>query len=143
MAKKDLYISYELLCRVKEKSDQFIIRELKERNIEGIVPSHGEIVMKLYQSGEPLTMNDLGRLVGRTQATISVLVDKLEKKQYLVRTRDSLDRRVIRVALTEQGREFAAVVCQIAEKLVGLYEEMLAEEELGDLIRLLKCLSVL
>jgi DNA-binding MarR family transcriptional regulator len=51
----------------------------------------------------PPTMGELAQRVGATEKTITGIVDRLEREAFLERTRDTTDRRVVRVQLTKKG----------------------------------------
>lgn len=131
---------YVLMSMIKERSDQFIINAMKKREIHGIVPSHGEIITSLYKKQGSLTMNEIGQQVHKTQATVTVLVKKLEQQGYVIREKDAKDGRVTRVALTNKGNQLAEAVLEIAEELVGFYHQSLEENELRDLQQLMNLL---
>ncbi len=62
---------------------------------------------------DPTTVNDLARHMGVTPATMSLAIDRLERKGYVVRDRDSADRRRVHVRLTSAGvriREASSVL---------------------------------
>jgi DNA-binding MarR family transcriptional regulator len=52
---------------------------------------------------DPTTLNDLARHMGVTPATMSLSIDRLERKGYAVRLRDAADRRRVHVRLTSAG----------------------------------------
>ena len=41
-----------LISKIHEKGNRFIIEELKNNGAEGLVPSHGDILVCLYKSGK-------------------------------------------------------------------------------------------
>ena len=47
---KSLKKAYLTIAKIHEYADRFIIQELKKNNITGLVPSHGEILLWLYQN---------------------------------------------------------------------------------------------
>ncbi len=53
--------------------------------------------------GSPRTMSDLATEVGIHQSTLTRIVEKLEKQDYLVRTRKSDNQRSVEVRITEAG----------------------------------------
>lgn len=57
---------------------------------------------------EPLSVATLAKRVFLSPSTVVGILDRLEKKELVVRLRDDKDRRVVRVRLTERGREFIA-----------------------------------
>jgi len=117
-----------LISRIKEKANKFIIHELEEHGIEGIVPSHGEILVILFQGGQ-YSMKELAEKIGRTKPTVTVLVDKLVDFGYVVRETCAADNRVTYIGLTEKGRSLKPVFDEISQKLNSLvYGDMLPEE---------------
>lgn len=52
-----------------------------------------------------LTMGELSRRVGITDKTMTGIVDRLESSRHILRERDTADRRVVRVKLTEAGAD--------------------------------------
>ena len=73
-----------LISKIHEKGNRFIIEELKNNGVEGLVPSHGDILVCLYKNNK-MTMKDIANCIHRTKPTVTVLVDKLEKLEYLKR----------------------------------------------------------
>jgi DNA-binding MarR family transcriptional regulator len=71
---------------------------------------------------------------------ITGLIDRLERAGFVHRLRCEKDRRVIHVALTDQGTRTLA---ELDEPLLGLHRKLLghlSQGELKDLIRLLEML---
>jgi DNA-binding MarR family transcriptional regulator len=54
------------------------------------------------------SVGDVARALHLSQATVTGIVDRLESKSLLARTRDPADKRRVRVALTESGRRLLA-----------------------------------
>jgi DNA-binding MarR family transcriptional regulator len=52
---------------------------------------------------DPLTLNDLARHMGVTPGTMSLSIDRLERKGYVVRLRDTADKRRVHLRLTTAG----------------------------------------
>ena len=60
---------------------------------------------EVYEHG-PITIGALTRLVYLNNSTVTGIVDRLEKRNLVRRTRISKDRRQIHVEMTEEGLEF-------------------------------------
>jgi len=56
----------------------------------------------------PLSARELARCVQVSQPTITGVLDRLEQRQLITRTRGSKDRRTLHIAMTDQGREMLA-----------------------------------
>lgn len=116
------------MSRIKEKADRLIVRELVARGIEGIVPSHGEILVRLFD-GQENTMKDLAENIHRTKPTVTILVDKLVGHGYVIKEKSVADNRVTFIKLTDKGRALEPAFREISAKLNELvYSAMTAQE---------------
>ena len=105
----------------------------------GLGDSDFRVLEVLLHKG-PLPVNTIGPKVWLTPGSISVAVDRLEKKA-LVKRKNTDDRRVRLVELTAKGR---ALITRIFRKHVTAMEEaagVLSKEERLILLRLLKKLG--
>ena len=102
-----------LASRLTEKAHKLIIRELEVRGIEGIVPSHGSILVQLF-SGETYTMKELAEKIHRTKPTVTVLVDKLVALGYVTKEKNGEDSRNTWIRLTKKGEELKPSFMEIS-----------------------------
>ena len=117
-----------LVSKIHEKGNRYIIEELKNNGAEGLVPSHGDILVCLYRSGK-MTMKDIANCIHRTKPTVTVLVDKLEKLGYLKREASDEDSRSTNIVLTQKGKDFQATFEKISEELNEMLYKNLSPEE--------------
>ncbi len=61
--------------------------------------------LKTISQNESLSLRDLSQRMYLHPSTMTGVVDRLEKKGYVTRKRDQVDRRVIYVQLTAEGRK--------------------------------------
>ena len=87
------YLAVFYASRIRKAGNQFLTNELEKAGLKGIVPSHGDIIKCLLMFGA-MPMQELAKKVDRTKATVTVLIDKLEKLELVKRTRSSTDNRV-------------------------------------------------
>lgn len=117
-----------LVSKIHEKGNRFIIDELKNNGAEGLVPSHGDILVCLYKNGK-MTMKDIANSIHRTKPTVTVLVDKLEKLGYIKREASDEDNRSTNIVLTQKGEDFKVIFEKISKELNKmLYKNLSAEE---------------
>lgn len=126
-----------LISKIHEKGNRFIIEELKNNGVEGLVPSHGDILVCLYKNNK-MTMKDIANCIHRTKPTVTVLVNKLEKLGYLKRAASDKDNRSTYVILTQKGEDFKATFDQISNNLNKMLNKNLSENEVKLLEELLK-----
>ena len=87
----------------------------------------------------PLPVNEIGRKVLLTSGSITVAVDRLEKKGLVERRAHGSDRRTRVVHLTKEGKRLiTAVYTRHAADLEELVSRSLTQSERTGLIRLLK-----
>lgn len=118
-----------------------------ERRREGffsehdITPGRFTVLMLLYDKmeGKPLpqTPADLAERAGVTRATITGLVDALERDGLVTREPDSGDRRMMLVHLTPKGREMLERVLPGHFRHMAELMEPLSHQERKTLVRLL------
>jgi DNA-binding MarR family transcriptional regulator len=118
-----------LMSRIKEKADKLIIQELEARGIEGIVPSHGDIMVLLFD-GSDYTMKKLAEKIHRSKPTITVLVDKLVAYGYVFKEKSAKDNRITYIRLTVQGLALEPVFQEISDILNSLVYNSLTETEI-------------
>jgi len=63
--------------------------------------------LKTISQNESLSLRDLSERMYLHPSTITGVVDRLERKGYVTRKRDQVDRRVIYVQLTAEGRKLS------------------------------------
>lgn len=117
-----------LISRIAQKAHQLIVSELEAHGMDGIVPSHGEILLHLL-TGEKYTMRELAEKIHRTKPTVTVLVDKLVNLGYVTKEKSNEDSRVTFIRLTEKGRGLKPSFIEISEKLNAVVYRDLSEEE--------------
>lgn len=117
-----------LVSKIHEKGNRFIIEELKNNGAEGLVPSHGDILVCLYKNGK-MTMKDIANSIHRTKPTVTVLIDKLEKLGYLKREDSDEDSRSTNIVLTQKGEDFKVIFEKISNELNKMLYKNLSPEE--------------
>jgi len=113
------YNAIALIARIRDHINKQIVQELEKHNVTEIVPSHGDILMFLYRE-DVLSIKVLAERVRRTQTTVTVLVNKLEKLGYVERSKSAEDSRVTMIRLTEQGRELEPVFQEVSQQIIGM-----------------------
>jgi DNA-binding MarR family transcriptional regulator len=71
-----------------------------------LTPQQAQLICTLIEG--PVGMSELGRLLHLEKSSLTGLVDRVERRGLVIRTRDPSDRRASQVALTGQGARLAA-----------------------------------
>lgn len=89
---------------IRYLSNLYIEKELEIKGIHDLYTSHGSIIKTLYSHG-PITMKELAKAINRDKSTLTVLVRKLMKSDYVSVNKSEEDGRVKIISLTEKANE--------------------------------------
>jgi DNA-binding MarR family transcriptional regulator len=78
-------------------------RHVKDPLTQRLLSRHQASVLDHLDEQDAVTLNGLARHMGVTAPTMSVTIDRLERKGYVARVRDTADRRRVNVRLTAAG----------------------------------------
>lgn len=84
----------------------------------GLTPAEINALANLNRR-RPLTVSELGRLIGSPPTTVTSVLDRLERRGHVVRSRHPTDRRALVVELTPSGRRAAAGIRRAITRLEG------------------------
>ena len=96
--------------------------------------------IKVIAEGAPIKVSELARRMYLHPATVVGILDRLETRELVFRTRSKEDRRVVEIELTEQGRELLTQSPEVAQGLLVKGLETLPKEKLFQLDEGLKSL---
>jgi DNA-binding MarR family transcriptional regulator len=101
----------------------------------GVTGPQSLVIKCLHASEDPLSSAALSRLLNVTPANITGIIDRLEEKGLVGRTRKTDDRRIQLIGLTEQGREQARKLPDLIEEKLVRGMETLSSEEVGEIYK--------
>lgn len=104
-----------------------------------IAPSHMGLLGTL--TVRPHTLSELARQMAVSAPTISNTVTVLEERGWVKRIRDTRDRRVIHVALSDEGREMLEAIDRFTAERISEYLAPLNEDERKTLLKGLSLLN--
>jgi DNA-binding MarR family transcriptional regulator len=78
-------------------------RHVRDPDSQRLLSRHQASILDHLDEIDPTTVNELARHMGVTPATMSLAIDRVERKGYVARARDSTDRRRVHVRLTSAG----------------------------------------
>ena len=111
-------------------------RHVRDPQSQRLLSRHQASILDHLDEIDPTTVMDLAKHMGVTAATMSLAIDRLERKGYVVRLKDAKDRRRVHVRLTTAGvrvRDASSVLDPArVEALVGrLSDEERAQAIVG------------
>jgi MarR family transcriptional regulator, organic hydroperoxide resistance regulator len=78
-------------------------RHVRDPESRRLLSRHQASILDHLDEIDPTTVNELARHMGVMPATMSLALDRLERKGYVARSRDGTDRRRVHVRLTTAG----------------------------------------
>lgn len=85
--------------------------------------------LKILANGAPMRVSDLARHMYLSAATVVGILDRLEGKGLVARTRSKEDRRAVDLLLTETGQEMAAKAPEVAQGILMKSLDALPDEQ--------------
>lgn len=125
-----------LISRINYKVDRFLMNEFKNHGIEGISPSHGEILAALQMFGE-IQMKDIPQIIDKDKSTVTALVNKLTGLGLIEKINHKTDKRASYIKLTEKCDSIREPLSLISEKLKEKAYANLTDDEKSVMSKLL------
>ena len=104
-------------------------RHVRDVQSGHLLSRHQASVLDHLDEVDPITLNGLARHMGVTAGTMSLTIDRLERKGYVVRVRDVADRRRVHVRLTSAGVRVREASSVLDPPLVEALVSRLSEED--------------
>jgi DNA-binding MarR family transcriptional regulator len=113
----------ELMSEFRKLGDRYMQWQdsLTRARLGDLNKHDGSVIFFLGQDGA-CTMSELALKIRLTVSSATLIVDRLVDKELIARERSAEDRRVVRVALTQEGASLYRVV---EETILGLGRAML------------------
>ena len=106
----------------------------------GITMPQGMVLGTLTRFGQ-MKLTELSDRIGLSNSTVSGIIDRLERQQYVERVRSQEDRRVVYVRLTERFNDLHQDCFKGGEKGTGRILESASAEELNKIMEGLNTLK--
>ncbi|MDF2943188.1 MAG: transcriptional regulator, MarR family [Herbinix sp.] len=124
------YLAISKISKIRSQFTEYIECELRKRGIEGLVVSHGNILDILYENNGKLTMKEISEGIHRSKSTVTQLVDKLLKANYVTKEADSVDKRYSYIVLTDKGLSIKNDFREISENVINEFYKDFTDEEI-------------
>ena len=116
-------------------------RHVRDPHSGRVLSRHQASVLDHLDEIDPMTLNGLARHMGVTAATMSLSIDRLEARGYVVRQRDAADRRRVHLRLTSAGVRVREANSVLDPARVEALVARLTDDERDDALRGLALLA--
>ena len=96
------------------------------------------IVLKKLHENDGLNQNELAFLTLRDKSSLTRLLSKMERKDYMLRKKSKKDKRINYIFLTQFGRDIFIKTRPIVERIIRIMEKDISDAEQELMITILK-----
>lgn len=134
VANPDSFINY--LSQTLAAANAYLTQQLHDAGLEGVVPSHGSILIQLFEQ-KTITMQELSERIHRDPSTVTALVKKLVDGGYVETHKSDEDRRRTEVSLTSKGKRMRRSFERISTDLRAVQMQGIDPEEFATACKVL------
>lgn len=120
-----------LFFRAMQRSNKFMVSDLP-------ISKQQILLLRVVEAHKELTITELANLLDLSMSATTIAVNRLVDCGYLTRKRDSEDRRIVRIELTEKAEESVEQLKCIRNKMLAEMLGKLEPEEADLFVSLLK-----
>lgn len=96
------------------------------------------VLLKKLNEKDGIPQQELAFLTGRDKASLTRLINTMEKKSMVTRIPSKLDKRINHIYLTKQGEALYQETLPIMEDFIASFQNNVSEEEIKQTIEIIK-----
>ncbi len=132
MVIKEIAVYTNILnCRIKK----YFSDKLNENNIN-LTPEQF-LVMDWLWKEQPISQQRIAEVIQKDKNSVTKFIDSLEKKNLVFRTVDKEDRRINKIALTQEGADMELATTEVAIDFMNDVVKGIDENDLKTYVRVL------
>ncbi|MBT8372219.1 MAG: MarR family transcriptional regulator [Deltaproteobacteria bacterium] len=128
---------YYLISRTTLVVTSALKKGLAAAGVDHVKPAYLGVLMSLWENNG-LKVIELGRRAGLEPSTMTGLLDRMERDGLLKRSSDPVDRRVLRINLTTEGRNVRKAVHMAVDQILKNVFEIVSNEDMDHLKQTLR-----
>ena len=129
---------FHIISRLRDKYNNLLQDELIKNNMNSIASAHAGVIYAIGSAKSGLSMSALASILHRDNSTITTLIDKLIKLNYVYKKKDITDKRTYIVSLSSKGIDSRKKIKIISIKLLKKFYANFNSKEEKALIKLIK-----
>ena len=125
------------MTQIKQVSGRIFERLLINAGVDAFNGAQGRILYVLWQN-DNIPIVELSRKTGLAKTTLTSMLDRMEKAVLISRVFDPMDRRQIRIVLTENARKLNDKYNEVSDEMNEIYYAGFTEEEIVQFEKMLQ-----
>lgn len=118
-----------LISEIKQLQDRIFEKMLKSNGIQDLNGPQGRILSVLWEE-DNLSISELSNRTSLAKTSLTSMLDRLVERDYLNRVYDDLDKRQIRIILTQKAKSLRRNYESVSSDMQGLTYSGMAEAEI-------------
>lgn len=120
-----------LMTKIRKLSERIFATILREFNVTEITVAQGRVMFPLWQKDD-ISFQELKKKTSLSKATLSHMLDILEKAGHIKRVRDVNDKRTINIKLTKKNKALQDKFVQVSNEMKDIFYKDFTEEEIDE-----------
>ncbi|WP_123053869.1 MarR family transcriptional regulator [Clostridium sp. JN-1] len=126
------------VCFITNKVSKKMADKMNERlMLVGSTRVQWLVMYYLLKDGQ-MSQSDLAKKMNIKDSTVVRLIDRIEKDEFIKRVKNSKDRRITYVTLTEKGKKRIEELLSVGEEMSKVFSKNISDEEFEVFNRVLK-----
>ena len=121
-----------LITQIKQVSGRTLDKILAKQGVDAFNGAQGRILDILWQKDQ-IPISEISRLTGLSAATLTGMLDRMEKAALVKRVPDNTDRRKLLIALTDEAQLLKENYLAVSSAMDNIYYQGFSEEEIASL----------
>lgn len=118
-----------LVSQLKQIQGRVFEKLLREANVNEFNGAQGRILYVLWQE-DSVPIVELSKKTGLAKTTLTSMLNRMEESGLIRRNYDPVDRRQIRITLTEKARELSDKYNEVSRKMSEIYYKGFSDSEI-------------
>ena len=120
-----------LMSKIRKLSERIFAKILRDFNVSEITSAQGRVMFPLWQKDD-ISFQELKKKTSLSKATLSHMLDNLEKGGHIKRVRDVNDKRTINIKLTKKNKALQDKFLQVSNEMRNIFYKDFTEEEIDE-----------
>jgi len=120
-----------LIGKIRKLSERIFAKILRDFNVTEITSAQGRVMFPLWQKDD-ISFQELKRKTLLSKATLSHMLDNLEKSDHIKRVPVANDKRTINIKLTKKNKALQDKFLQVSNQMKDIYYSGFSEKEIDE-----------
>ncbi|TKJ18881.1 MAG: MarR family transcriptional regulator [Promethearchaeota archaeon Loki_b32] len=120
-----------LMAKIRKLSERIFAKLLRDFKITELSAAQGRVIFPLWQKDD-ISFQELKTKTALSKATLSHMLDNLEKGGHIKRVRSKKDKRTIYIKLTKKNQSLQDKFLQVSNEMRDIYYKDFSEKDIDE-----------